>query len=217
MPDTRYTETVFDLWDLPNVITEPGSRVTTVAYEYGQINGAGPTLYMTTETAPNGRATVTFTDFRDVVRAIEDVPVGAVSRQTQYQSDGMGQLLQVTDPDGYVTTHTYDRMGRRTSTNTPDGGLIEFGYDADGQQISKITPNLRAQGQQISYEYELHRLMKIDYPGTADDVIYTYGGMGSPDNGAGQVVQSEDGSRIQRNAYDPAGNIVSSGDDDEVA
>ncbi len=209
LPNTRFTETVYDLWDLPNTITEPGNRVTTIAYEYGQIGGAGPTLYRTTETAPNGRQTVTFTDFRDVVRAVQDVPVGAPSQRTLYRSDGMGQLLQVVDPTGYITTHTYDEMGRRTSTNTPDGGLVEFAYDADGQQISKTTPNLRAQGQQISYGYELHKLKTIDYPGTAADVAYTYGGMGAPDNGAGQVVRSEDGSRIQSNVYDQAGNIIS--------
>ena len=119
---------------------------------------------MTTETAPNGRATVTYTDMRDVVRAVKDVPVGAPAQQTLYDSDGMGQLLRVTDPTGFVTTHTYDEMGRRTSTNTPDGGLVTFGYDADGQQISKVTPNLRASNQQISYQYQLHRLTRDRLP-----------------------------------------------------
>ncbi|MCU0508491.1 MAG: hypothetical protein MUC34_08820 [Anaerolineae bacterium] len=208
LPDTKYTETVFDLWDLPNIVTAPGNRVTTIAYEYGQVGGAGPVLYRTTETAPNGRQTVTYTDFRDVVRAVDDVPVGAAMQRTLYRSDGMGQLLQVVDPNNFVTTHTYDTMGRRTSTSTPDGGLVEYAYDADGQLVSKITPNLRAGNAKIEYRYDLHRLTAIDYPGTADDVSYAYGPMGAPDNGAGQVVRQEDGSRIQINAYDPAGNIV---------
>ena len=204
-----HTDTVYDLWDLPNVITAPGNRVTNIAYEYGQINGSGPQLYMTTETAPNGRATVTYTDMRDVVRAVKDVPAGAPSQQTLYDNDGMGQLLKATDPTGFVTTHTYDQMGRRTSTSTPDGGLVEYGYDADGQQTSKVTPNLRAKNQQISYQYQLHRLTNVDYPGTADDVTYTYGAMGALDNGAGQVLRLEDGSQIELNKYDPAGNIIS--------
>src|SRR5262249_49763669 len=83
-----------------------------------------------------------------------------------------------------------------------------YSYDADGQQISEQTPNLKAKNQQINYTYSLHRLMTIDYPGTADDVTYTYGDMGAANNGAGQVIKSEDGSRIQTNAYDAAGNIV---------
>lgn len=208
LPDTRYTETVFDLWDVANTITAPGNRVTTIAYEYGQIDPGGPTLYRTTETAPNGLQTVTFTDVRDVVRAIDDVPVGAPVQRTLYTSDGMGQLVKVEDPTHFVTTHTYDRLGRRISSTTPDGGRIDFAFDADGQQISKVTPNLRSKNLKISYQYVLHKLTRIDYPGTADDVTYTYGGMGAPDNGAGQVVRSEDGSRIQINAYDQAGNII---------
>jgi RHS repeat-associated protein len=205
-----HTETIYDLWDSPDVITAPGNpqRITNIVYDYGQINGAGPQLYKTTETAPNGRATVTYTDMRDVVRAVNDVPVGAPEQMTLYDNDGMGQLLKVTDPTGFVTTNTYDLMGRRTSTSTPDGGLVEYAYDADGQQISKTTPVLRAKGQNIQYRYNLHKLVAIDYPGTADDVSYTYGPMGAPNNAAGQVVRSEDGSQIKLNQYDPAGNIV---------
>ena len=203
-----HTTTVYDLWDMPNTITEPGSRVTTIAYEYGQVGASGPTLYRTTQTAPNNRKTVTYTDMRDVVRAIDDVPVGAASQLTRYQSDGMGQLLKVIDPTGYETRHTYDLLGRRTSTTTPDGGLVTFTYDPDGQLTSRTTANLRANGQQIGYAYNLHRLIRIDYPGTADDVTYTYGEMGAADNGAGQVIGLEDGARIERNVYDPAGNIV---------
>src|SRR4029079_7517871 len=136
---------------------------------------------------PNGRKTVTFTDMRDVVRASDDYPAGVAPlyqppsnpavRRTLYKNDGMGQLLEVTDPTGFKTTHTYDLMGQRLSTKTPDGGLVTFTYDADGQQTSKVTPNLRAKAQQIGYEYNLHRLTKVDYPGTADDVTYAYGTM----------------------------------------
>ena len=62
-----------------------------------------------------------------------------------------------------------------------------------------MTPNLRARSQQITYAYELRRLTRIDYPGTADDVTYKYGAWATPDNGAGQVVRNEDGSRIAAN------------------
>ena len=213
-----HTVTEYDLWDLPNVITAPGDLVTNIAYEYGQVGGTGPQLYQTTETAPNGRRTVTFTDMRDVVRAVDDfpagvaplytVPTGQVARRTVYDNDGMGQLLKVTDPTGFVTTNEYDLMGRRTATTTPDAGKVTFTYDADGQQTSKITPNLRAANQSIGYKYNLHHLTKVDYPGTAVDVTYTYGGMGATGNGAGQIITSEDGSQIERNTYDAAGNIV---------
>jgi RHS repeat-associated protein len=202
-----HTDTVYDLYDMPNTITEPGGRVTTIDYEYGQV-GTGPQLYRTTETAPNGRQTIVYTDVRDVVRAVTDAPDAAPAQTTTYDYDGMGQLLQVVDPTGYVTTHAYDLMGRLTSTTTPDGGTVDFGFDADGQQVTKVTPNLRALGQQINYQYDLHQLTRIDYPAGTPDVTYTYGGMGAPGNGAGQLVSSDDGARILTNTYDAAGNIV---------
>jgi len=203
-----HTTTEYDLWDLPNVITEPGDRVTTIAYGYEAVDGSSPVVYTTTETGPSGRATVTYTDMRDVVRAIDDVPVGAARQRTVYRRDGMGQLLNVTDPNGNQTTHTYDKLGRRLSTSTPDGGLVQFGYDADGQQISQITPNLRTRNEKIEYRYELHRLTAIDYPGTDLDVTYTYGKMKAPGNGAGRAVRVEDGSRIQSSVFDAAGNVT---------
>jgi RHS repeat-associated protein len=204
-----HSVTTYDLWDEPTSSEAPGQRLTTTQYDYGSVDPNGPQLFKTTETAPNGRQTVTYSDVRNVIRATDDVPVGAPTQRMRYESDGMGQALRTTDPTGNVTTNSYDLMGRRTSTTTPDGGKVDFGYDPDGEQISKTTPNLRAQpGQQITYTYDMHRLTGIKYPTAADNVTYLYGGQNAPDNGAGQVIREEDGSRIASNAYDPAGNLV---------
>jgi RHS repeat-associated protein len=54
----------------------------------------------------------------------------------------------------------------------------------------------------------MHHLVAIDYPGTADDVSYVYGGQDAAENGAGVVVREEDGSRITTNGYDVAGDTV---------
>ena len=218
LPDTRFTETVYDLWDLPNTITEPGNRVTTIAYEYGQINGAGPTLYRTTETAPNGRKTVTFTDVRDVVRRASTTCPWARRRSTR--------CTAATAWVNCSRSPTRRATSRRTPTTRwagarrPTRPTAAWSSSPTTPMVSRSARSRRTCGRRASRSAtgtSLHRLMAIDYPGTADDVTYTYGGMGAPNNGAGQVVQSEDGSQIERNMYDPAGNIVSQSIDDEAA
>ncbi|GAG39526.1 unnamed protein product, partial [marine sediment metagenome] len=90
----------------------------------------------------------------------------------------------------------------------PDAGLVDYGFDDEGKLTSKVTPNLRAAGEEIAYSYELGRLVAIDYPAGTPDVSYTYGAMGAPNNGAGRVVRSEDGSRIVEREFAPTGAVV---------
>lgn len=201
-----HTDSEWDLWDEIVKLTEPGNRVTSSDFEFGNANGLS--LFMTTVTAPNGRQTVNYTDMRDVLRASDDVPKGAPAKRMTYLVDGMGQLLKTTDPEGNVTTNAYDMLGRRLSTTTPDSGRTDYAYDPDSELTSKITPDLRTLGQHIGYTYNFHHLTRIDYPGTADDVSYVFGGSGATANGAGRVIREEDGSRITRNGYDTAGDLV---------
>ncbi|MCP4376494.1 MAG: hypothetical protein GY794_10020 [bacterium] len=208
VPAGPLTTTAYDLYDKPTNIVEPGGRITTFAYEYGKRDGAGPQLYRTTVTDPRLRRKIMFTDVREAVLAIDDQPDGLVPLRTTFDYDGMGQLLRVVDSAGNETTHTYDMLGRRTATVTPDAGLVKFGFDDEGKVTSKITPNLRAAGEEIGYSYELGRLVAIDYPAGTPDVSYTYGVTGAPNNGAGRVVRSEDGSRIVEREFNPAGAVV---------
>ncbi|WP_153395385.1 SpvB/TcaC N-terminal domain-containing protein [Ornithinicoccus halotolerans] len=202
----QVTTTEYDLWDAPNVVTEPGDRVTQIAYEYADLDGV--TVYATTTTDPRGRARTSWTDMHDRVLALDDQPEGESASRSRYHYNGMGELLSFTDSAGEVTTHAYDMLGRRTASTTPDGGLVEMGYDAEGKLVSRVTPNLRAAGQATTYAYELGNLVGIDHPGSTPDVSYTYGGPGAPGYGAGRVVRSEDGARIQELSYDAAGALV---------
>jgi RHS repeat-associated protein len=201
--------TVWDLRDRPLSVTAPGERATTYAYGAEAVGGTGPTYATTTATAPNSRATTTYTDVRGVERASKDQPVGLPARLSVFDHDAFGQMVGVTDHAGNRTSHTYDLMGRRTSTDTPDGGLVEFGFDPEGKLVSKTTPNLRADDTSIRYAYELGRLTAIDYPGDDIDVTYRYGEKGDGVNGAGRVVREEDGSRIVTNEYAAAGTLSS--------
>ncbi len=208
-PSGPVTKTMYNLFDKPTLVDEPADHDTTISYGFDAMQNGGPTLFKTTMTAANARATITYTDVRDNVRAVDDLPANAAKLRTAYDYDGMGQLLQVIDTSGNATTYSYDMMGNRLTTKTPDGGLVEFGYDAEGKLISKVTPKLLGAGTQISYGYELGHVVSIDYPAGTPDVAYTYGAPGAPNNGAGRVIREEDGSRIVTNEYAPSGALIS--------
>ncbi|OAK89688.1 type IV secretion protein Rhs, partial [Ralstonia pseudosolanacearum] len=63
---------------------------------------------------------------------------------TQYAYDTVGNLTQITDPRGLVTTLTYDALGRRTKVQGPPatlGGTVPtviFNYDGQ-DRVRQIT------------------------------------------------------------------------------
>lgn len=201
------TTTVLDLWDAPNVVTEPGDRVSTTEYLYEDI-GDGTVVFATTTTDPRGRATTTWTDMREQVLRIDDAPEDEATLTSWYDYNGLGELLAFTDSADEVTTHSYDMLGRRTATDTPDGGLVTMTYDDEGKLTSRVSPTLRSAGQSTSYAYQLGKLVGIDHPAATPDVTYTYGGAGAAGNGAGRVTQIEDGTRIVDLTYSAGGSVI---------
>ena len=68
-----------------------------------------------------------------------------------------GQLLQSTDPNGVVTTHTYDLRQRLLSTSV-GGQTTSYGYDAAGQLIRLTQPDASF----VAYTYDAaHRLVAL--------------------------------------------------------
>jgi RHS repeat-associated protein len=218
-PAAPVTTTEYDLLDRttktiePPQIDLPGPRVTTTRYDFGQVNGAGPQLFRSTEVDPAQHSTTYYSNVRGIEIASIDTPAtNDPALLTQFQSDGMGQLTKVIDSAGNQTTNTYDWMGRRTSTNTPDGGLINYGYDAQGNLITEQTPNERAAKQPAThYSYQFGQVTEIDTPG-APTVTYSYGSQNDPNAEAakavGRVMREEDGSRIQTLEYNATGQVT---------
>ncbi|MGC5809917.1 RHS repeat-associated core domain-containing protein [Ralstonia pseudosolanacearum] len=63
---------------------------------------------------------------------------------TQYAYDTVGNLTQITDPRGLVTTLTYDSLGRRTKVQgppaTPGGAVPTVVFNYDGQdRVRQVT------------------------------------------------------------------------------
>jgi RHS repeat-associated protein len=201
---TRFT---YDILDRQTSITLPDGTTTTTSYGFGP-DRSGTTQFMTTATDANGHQKVTFRDARDEMTASESFHNGQPV-WTSYAYDPMGQLVQVTDDHGNVTTETYDNLGRRTAIGNPDTGLTQSVYDLAGHQVAEITPELRAQHKQISYGYDFSRLVSISYPDNPqNDVSYTYGAPGAPDNSAGRVVRTTDASGVLLDSYGKLGEIT---------
>ena len=60
---------------------------------------------------------------------------------TSYEYNVAGDLLEVTAPDGEITTITYDRAGRKLTSDDPDSGNWSYGYDANSNLISQTDPS----------------------------------------------------------------------------
>ena len=83
--------------------------------------------------------------------------------------DARNNLTSVTDPKG--TTYTYDGLNRLATQQSPDTGLTTYAYDAAGNRTSQTD----ARGVVVNLSYDAtNRLVVMDYPGTAEDVSYTY-------------------------------------------
>lgn len=89
---------------------------------------------------------------------------------TNYSYDSEGNLIQVQDALGNVTTISYDALGRKIAMDDPDMGYWEYSYDPAGNLIWQKD----AKNQVVTFTYdEVNRLVnKTD--GAALNVNYTY-------------------------------------------
>jgi RHS repeat-associated protein len=120
----------------------------------------------------------------------------ALGHKTTYDAyDADGQVTQMTNPNGIVSTFAYDPRGRILAlAQTPTGGaarLTQYAYNAAGDIASVGFPD----GRTLTYVYSAARkLLRIT------------------DN-AGNVVQygyDLKGNRTEENTYDPDGTLVRS-------
>jgi RHS repeat-associated protein len=133
----------------------------------------------------------------------------AVYATTAYLYDPLGNLTQVTDGTGNVTTMKYDWLSRKSSMTDPDMGAWKYEYDAAGN----LTKQTDAKGQLIYFQYDvLHRLRQKDY-GTqktlgSGDVPYTYDTPVSGYYQIGRLYEVVDVSGTTRFYYDNMGRVA---------
>ena len=125
----------------------------------------------------NHRRDATSNAFGQLVQVTE-YNVGSVTYNTSYAYDTQGNLTQVTDNAGNLTTLSYDLLGRKTAMTDPDMGSWQYQYDANGNLTGQ--KDGRNQWVYLSYD-DLNRLStkRQDNPTTGALLAdYTYDAAG---------------------------------------
>jgi RHS repeat-associated protein len=136
-----------------NLVTETGAPVSTQTYGSQSPAVTRPvTTYgydtfgdKTQTQDPDGNVTTSTYDgdsrVASVTQAAYTPPGGSssITAPTTYAYDEDGNLAQVTDPEGNVTSYTYDALADKTAETTPLG-TTNYTYDADGEQLSATDP-----------------------------------------------------------------------------
>ncbi|MDQ4071014.1 MAG: sugar-binding protein [Actinomycetota bacterium] len=210
--DVGPTATTYDVLDRTVTITIPDGTSTQMAYGFG-VDRAGATQFQTTVTDANGVQKRTYRDVDDRITSVEEfhTPAGGSRRSlwTSYSYNPLDELLSVTDAKDNVTRIEYDRLGRRTAIDNPDTGRTETRFDLASNSVARVTANLRAEGKQITYDYDYNRLARITYPNfPRNNVTYAYGGPGSGDNRVGRITTVTDQSGTEERFYGKLGEVT---------
>ncbi|MCW4052179.1 MAG: hypothetical protein NWE78_03080, partial [Candidatus Bathyarchaeota archaeon] len=82
--------------------------------------------------------------------------------------DAVGNLVELADRNGYVTTYSYDPLNRLIEVQDPMGAISTYSYDPVGNRISSTNKNSYT----TTYSYDpLNRLTAIEDPLTETEVF----------------------------------------------
>ncbi|MDP8265860.1 MAG: SpvB/TcaC N-terminal domain-containing protein [Candidatus Aceula meridiana] len=136
-PDGTYSTVIYDDWTTTS-IDENGHKQTAYADAYGRLIKKEEYL------GADGRSPF--------------YPQNSYSlySKTYYFYDSEGNLVQVEDSLGNITTIVYDVLGRKISMDDPDMGYWEYGYDKNGNLVWQKD----AKDQELFFQYDnLNRLL----------------------------------------------------------
>lgn len=203
------TTTTFDVLDRELVVTLPDGSTTETAYNVEASNGITALHKRVRDALNNIKDSYTDVREREIAR-VDHGPEGEIP--TTFRYNAIGELQDVTDVGGNVTSYTYDQLGRKLTYDHPDGGLTEFTYDPAGNLLTKNTANLREMfpdGGPIKYSYDHQRVDTIHYPRNyMNQVVYVYGDSTETEfHRVGRVKVQLDGSGGQEFFYGPLGEV----------
>jgi len=164
LPSTAVSSSTYDANGRVATTTDALGKVTTYAYdEAGELHSTTDplsrvTTYSYTDDGKLHVTTLPDSSTETYAYNADDVQTSFTNADgdvTMYSYDDAGVLTSETQPGGMTTSYTYDAAGRIHTVTTPDGVVATRTYDDGG------------------------RLTNVNYPGTADDVSYTYFANGS--------------------------------------
>ncbi len=137
-----WTETLYDPLGRSVRTTRPDGSFTTTLYQ-GRITWVTDAIGNTQSSELNA--------YGRVINRWEPT----IAAPTRYQYDLLGNLIQLTDSQGKITSFTYDSLGRKLSMQDPNTGLWTYGYDRNGN----LTSQTDARGVTLTLQYDaLNRL-----------------------------------------------------------
>lgn len=167
------------------------SRTVTMGYNaYGQVNRIdGPRTDVNDITTVEYNECTTGSGCGQLRRV-----VNVLGHITAYDSyDANGRLLQMTDPNGLVTTYSYDPRGRvRFVTQAPPAGVsrvTEYRYDAAGNVQQALLPD----GIILTYSYDAALYLRTVSDNLNNRIEYSY---------------DLKGNRTANYTYDPSGTLT---------
>jgi YD repeat-containing protein len=146
-PNTSYD---YDALGRPVLIHNPDGTQVSRVFDHWSV----------TETDENGHVkSYTFDASQRLKQVIENN--GGSSYTTNYIYSPLGELTNITDHTGNVTTIAYDSLGRKLQMTDPDMGTWNYGYD----RVGNLTSQTDARGRTTNIDYDpLNRKLHIVYP-----------------------------------------------------
>ncbi len=155
-PGTGYT---YDPLGRPIEIQNPDGTQISRTFDHWTVN----------ETDENGHAKSYAFDASQRLKQVVENNSGS-SYVTNYVYSPLGELTNITDHSGNVTTIAYDSLGRKIQMNDPDMSTWMYAYDRVGNLVSQT--DARGITTNITYD-PLNRKTFIDYLSSAD-IQFTY-------------------------------------------
>lgn len=172
----------YDTMGRPFLITNPDSTQVHRTFDHWTVK----------ETDENGHVKSYLFDAYQRLAQVTEINSGH-SYVTQYSRDPLGELTQITDNQGKITTLQYDSLGRKIKMIDPDLGIWNYGYDPVGNLTSQT--DARNISTQISYD-KLNR--KLTVSSLNSSVLYKYD---TPTMGTLSSAQNNDSGEVVSSAW----------------
>jgi RHS repeat-associated protein len=215
---SNFTQTRFDILGRPEFVTHTlfitnTLGVATADHATTSIAYDGFTITTTSSGVVGGSGDRVKTEVKNALGDLVSV-TEQNERSITYHYDVLGNLEQVYDPAGNVSTITYNGLGQKIAMNDPDKGDWSYYYDSYGALTKQV--DAKNQSTVIDYDFKGRKIASRSYASgvnsdSSDTSIEQEWQYDSAVNGLGQVARASDISEqhTQQTLYDTLGRVAS--------